>query len=155
MVQTAVNRSAVVVVVPLLTDGHSSITRRKLRHTAVFSTNEDWDRAANICLARSNPDLHQTVRCWHGAGRFLQPSQARGDPYLVEARLGGSDAENVGDKIAGRGAAPAVYRRAPPPALAERVVAVDQELLPAAHQIDEQLGTTSAGNRVVHRVAEE
>src|SRR5215218_7791574 len=107
MVQTAVNRSAVVVVVPLLTDGHSSITRRKLRHTAVFSTNEDCNRGANICIAPSNQNLDQAVWRRHGTSRFLQPAQTGRYPYLVEARLGRCDAENVGDKIAGRGAAPA------------------------------------------------
>src|SRR5215207_4082222 len=102
MLQTAVNRSAVVVVVPLLTDGRSLITRRKLGHTAIFSTNQHWNRAANVCLASSDPNLDQTVWCRYSTGRFVQPAQTGCYPYLCKARFGRCDAENVGDKIAAR-----------------------------------------------------
>ena len=118
----------------------------KLSLRAIFGYDDDRDRAVDLCLRVSNPDLDVSVRGRYGAGRFAQPSKPRCYPHPAVSRLCCCDAEDIPDQIPGGRAAPAMDRRTPSPALTEGVVAVDQELLPAADEVNQKLG---AGRRVL------
>jgi hypothetical protein len=71
------------------------------------------------------------------------------------ARFGWRDAEHVANQVPSGRTAPAVDWRTPSPAFTEGVIAVDEKLLPAADQVDQQLGPSGASDRVVYGVAEE
>jgi len=99
--------------------------------------------------------LDRPMRRWYATGTLVQLSKPRRNPYAAIFRLSRSNAEHVPDKIPGRGATPAVHWRTPAPALAKCVVAIDEELLPASHEVKQELGPTCERHRIMHGIAEE
>src|SRR4051794_28776471 len=97
---------------------HLVPTRWQFRLGAVLVNHEDGHRALDDGLRTGHPNLDEPVRSGHGARGLAEPAEARGHPHARIARLLGSDPQDVGDEVAGRGAAPAVHGRAPAPALA-------------------------------------
>jgi hypothetical protein len=92
------------------------------------------------------------VRCRHLALGPPQTTQARGHAGDGVTRLGRRDARRIEYHILGGGATPAMHMRALAPAFADGIVAVHQELQPAAVQLGQTVSPTG-GRCPAHRYA--
>src|SRR5690349_1425849 len=95
------------------------------------------------------------MRCRHGATGPGQAAKTRGDASLCVTGFGRGHPQGVEDHVAGGRATPAMYVRAPPPALPDCVIATLKELRPAPVEFGKQVGFSRHSYRVVHDVAHE